>query len=308
MRAIAPRLVVSADSPTDGELWAQEALRELRQAKFAPAAWITFLSASFARARLRRRERRQEHRQVLALAATGSVAWIAVALAGRPALAALGVGWWLLVLLMLDWHLGMLERPNGRPLNGLGVPNLLSLLRAGVVPLLLFVPPHTLAVLLFAAGGSDVVDGWVARRFDRVSRLGRWLDPVVDGFVLGVAALAAARSQLLPVWVAALVAARYVLPWIVVALVYFSRAETPDRGAYVSGRLPGTVVIIGLGLAALHLPAAVPVVVVGSCAGLLTFMLTIARALGCQRDQRTGAPGVARASLSSTSTRPRGNS
>lgn len=82
MQKIARRSAAAAHSPTEGELWAQEALRELRQAKFAPAAWITFLSASFARARLRRRQRQREHRELLIRAGAGLVAWIAAALGG----------------------------------------------------------------------------------------------------------------------------------------------------------------------------------------------------------------------------------
>ncbi len=224
MQKIARRSAAAAHSPTEGELWAQAALRELRQAKFAPAAWVTFLGASFARARLRRRQRQREHRELVALAGAGLVAWIGVALAGRPALAALAAGWWLLVLLILDWHLGMLERPDGRPLHGLGVANRLSLARAGVVRLLAVLPPIAFAAVLLGAAASDVLDGWLARRLDQVSRLGLWLDGSVDGFILTVAAAAAARSHLLSGWAAAAVLARYLLPWLVVSVAYFVRA------------------------------------------------------------------------------------
>jgi phosphatidylglycerophosphate synthase len=278
MREIARRSAATAQSPTDGELWAQEALRELRQAKFAPAAWIIFLRASFARARLRRRERQREHREVLALGVAGLVAWTAVALGGRPVLAALGAGWWLLVLLMLDWHLGMLERPDGRPLHGLGVANRLSLVRAGVVPLLAVLPPIALAALLLGAGAGDVLDGRLARRLDQVSRLGLWLDGSVDGFVLTVAAAAAARSHLLPAWAAAAVVARYLLPWIVVAIAYFARAEAPPSDGYLRGRLPGILVIGGIALAALRVPAASLIVVAGAGGGIFTVAVSIARA------------------------------
>jgi cardiolipin synthase len=290
MREIAPRSPATAHSPTEGELWAQQALRELRHGKFAPAAWITFLRASFARAQLRRRQRQQAHREVMALGGAGLVGWIAVGLAGRPALAALGAGWWLLASLMLDWHLGMLERPDGRPLQGLGVANRLTLVRAGVVPLLAVLPPIALAALLLAAGASDVLDGWLARRLDQVSRLGLWLDGSVDGFVLAVAAAAEARSHLLPGWAAAAVLARYLLPWIVVAFAYFVRAEAPRSDNYLRGRVPGMLVLGGIALAALRVPAASLVVVAGAGGGIFTVAVSIARVLTARRPRLESKP------------------
>ncbi len=279
MQKIARHSTAAAHAPTEGELWAQAALRDLRQAKFAPAAWVTFLRASFARARLRRRQRQREHRELVALAGAGLVAWIGVALAGRPALAALAAGWWLLVLLMLDWHLGMLERPDGRPLHGLGVANRLSLARAAIVPLVVVLPPTALAAVLLAAGASDILDGWIARNRDEVTRLGFSLDPAVDSWVLTVAAVAAARVDRLPLWIALLVAARYVLPWVLVAASYFARAEAPPTDTYVSGRWPGVVVLCGIALSALGVPGAAPLVLAGAVGGILTFALTIAAAL-----------------------------
>jgi len=44
-----------------------------------------------------------------------------------------------------------------------------------------------LAVVLAVAGLTDLVDGTVARRFDRPSTLGGGLDPIVDGVLLGAA-------------------------------------------------------------------------------------------------------------------------
>src|SRR5262249_13331820 len=211
-----------------------------------PSAWIRFLSASFLRARMQRRQRRRQHCEALAVGGVGIAAWIALALSGRPGLGIVGACWWALVVLMLVWHLGMLERLDGRPLRGLGAPNVLTLARAAVVPLLLVVPATALAVLLLAAAASDVLDGPLARRLDQASRLGLLFDPAVDSFVIGAAAVAEARSQLLPVWAAALVVARWLLPWIGVAAAYFARARAPERAVNASGQVAGTLLVAGL--------------------------------------------------------------
>jgi cardiolipin synthase (CMP-forming) len=69
------------------------------------------------------------------------------------------------------------------------LPNLVSLTRiplAGIFACTLDHPSIALAVLA-AAGASDVIDGWIARRTGRVTPLGVVLDPVTDKlFVLVV--------------------------------------------------------------------------------------------------------------------------
>lgn len=64
------------------------------------------------------------------------------------------------------------------------LPNLLSLLRLGCVPLLLCLVSQEREGLFFglvvAAWATDGLDGWLARRFGWVSRLGAVLDSVAD--------------------------------------------------------------------------------------------------------------------------------
>lgn len=260
---------------TEGELWAEELLDELRRGRFKPAAWLRFLNASFARARRTRRERAHAHRQVLALGAVGLALWGVVAGSGRPLLGTLAAAWWVLVLLMVDWHLGMLERTDGRPLAGLGGPNILTLVRAGAIPVLPFLPPTALALAVLASGVTDVADGFLARARGQASRLGAWLDGAVDGILLSVAAVAAGNRGLLPAWVAALIVCRYMAPWPAIAGVYFIRAHAPGHEGYVSGRAPGVVLLVGLALAAFGVPGAAWVAAAGALAGLASFGATI---------------------------------
>ncbi len=74
------------------------------------------------------------------------------------------------------------------------VPNTLTLLRIGAIPLivLLFYMPYPwadpAAGLLFAAAGiTDSLDGYFARRLGQTSRLGAFLDPVADKLIVAVA-------------------------------------------------------------------------------------------------------------------------
>jgi CDP-diacylglycerol--glycerol-3-phosphate 3-phosphatidyltransferase len=74
------------------------------------------------------------------------------------------------------------------------LPNTLTWLRIAAIPLiiLLFYMPYPwsdpAAGLLFAAAGiTDSLDGYFARRLGQTSRLGAFLDPVADKLVVAVA-------------------------------------------------------------------------------------------------------------------------
>jgi cardiolipin synthase (CMP-forming) len=72
-----------------------------------------------------------------------------------------------------------------------------------------------LALTVAVAGLSDLVDGTIARRFDRPTKFGAALDPVADGFFYGAVAAGLAAGGAYPAWLAAVVIARYTLPAIV---------------------------------------------------------------------------------------------
>jgi cardiolipin synthase len=212
---------------------------------------------------------------VLALALLGLGVYAGVVALGRPVLAALAAGWWVLVLLMADWHLGMLERRDGSRLSGLGVANTVTLLRAGAIPLLPALGPTELGLALVGAGLSDVLDGFLARARSETSRLGAWADGAVDALLLAVAAVVATAHDLLPAWIAVLIVSRYVAPWLVIGGVYFASARAPRRDGYVSGRAPGAVLLVGLALAAFGVPGAAVVAAVGAVGGVTTFGATV---------------------------------
>jgi CDP-diacylglycerol--glycerol-3-phosphate 3-phosphatidyltransferase len=118
------------------------------------------------------------------------------------------------------------------------VPNLLSLARL-VLAIVFFVALEqgrpVAAFWLFAiAASTDWVDGWYARRFNQVSRLGRIFDPLVDKVIVcGAFVLLADRagSAILP-WMALVVVVRE----LVVTAV---RAEMERAGRDFSAALSG---------------------------------------------------------------------
>ena len=95
------------------------------------------------------------------------------------------------------------------------VPNTLTWLRIAAIPLivLLFYMPYPwsdpAAGWLFAAAGvTDSLDGYFARRLQQTSRLGAFLDPVADKLIVAIALvlLVSKDARLLIVITAAIIA------------------------------------------------------------------------------------------------------
>ncbi|HTY48230.1 MAG TPA: CDP-alcohol phosphatidyltransferase family protein [Steroidobacteraceae bacterium] len=58
------------------------------------------------------------------------------------------------------------------------------------------------------AGFSDLLDGYLAKRFNWTSELGKWLDPSADKLLLAGVFIAASVLGLVPVWLTLLVVGR----------------------------------------------------------------------------------------------------
>lgn len=92
------------------------------------------------------------------------------------------------------------------------IPNILTLLRIALVPLMvvmLLCGSFMAALVLFAvAGVTDALDGFIARHFNQMSRLGSFLDPLADKVLIVAMYGVLAGIGMLPVWLAVLVIGR----------------------------------------------------------------------------------------------------
>ena len=79
-----------------------------------------------------------------------------------------------------------MERPNRKPKSKvLTIPNILSCVRLCLIPLIVWLycveqKDVWAGCVLILSGITDVVDGYIARRFDMTSDLGKVLDPLAD--------------------------------------------------------------------------------------------------------------------------------
>lgn len=95
---------------------------------------------------------------------------------------------------------------------GLNLPNLITLTRLMSVPLMIWLivsERFGVAFCVFvAAGVSDALDGFIAKRFDCRTRLGALLDPAADKALLSSVYVALGIAELLPNWLVILVVFR----------------------------------------------------------------------------------------------------
>ena len=86
------------------------------------------------------------------------------------------------------------------------VPNILSGFRLALIPafaMLFLTGQRELSGIMFMlAACTDALDGYIARKYDAISKLGRILDPVADKLMQFVALLCLAYAGAIPYWFA----------------------------------------------------------------------------------------------------------
>jgi CDP-diacylglycerol--glycerol-3-phosphate 3-phosphatidyltransferase len=112
------------------------------------------------------------------------------------------------------------------------LPNTITLLRAAVVPVLLLLPwlddergSTFMAWIFIVAAVSDLVDGWLARRGQMVTHVGKLLDPLADKLLVSTALIVLLSVGRVPEWAV----------WMVVVIIGRELAVTGLRGIASAG-------------------------------------------------------------------------
>jgi cardiolipin synthase len=97
----------------------------------------------------------------------------------------------------------------------LSIPNLITLARILLVPVVVWAISSgemRIAFLLFlAAGVSDAVDGFLAKRFGMATELGAYLDPLADKAMIVSIYVALGIGEAIPRWLVILVVSRDIM-------------------------------------------------------------------------------------------------
>jgi CDP-diacylglycerol--glycerol-3-phosphate 3-phosphatidyltransferase len=119
------------------------------------------------------------------------------------------------------------------------LPNSITMLRICVVPVLLFMPlaqdqpaSRIFAWVFIFAAVTDIVDGWLARRGQMVTSIGKLLDPLADKLTVCTALVVLLAMGRIPIWATVMV----------VVIIGRELAVTGLRGVAAAG---GQVVAAG---------------------------------------------------------------
>jgi CDP-diacylglycerol--glycerol-3-phosphate 3-phosphatidyltransferase len=144
--------------------------------------------------------------------------------------------------------------PSNHP--ALNVPNLLSLFRILLVPLLVavlltkFEGKEFVGLGLFLlASLTDFLDGFIARRRKQVTRLGKLLDPAADKLLTSAAFISLVELGLAPAWMVVVIIAR---EFAVSSLRSLAASENVVLGAIASAKVKTVLQIVAISLLIFH--------------------------------------------------------
>jgi cardiolipin synthase len=143
----------------------------------------------------------------------------------------------------------------------LTLPNLITFLRIGAIPLFLILltdQQYTEALIVFVlAGATDSLDGAIARLTNSHSALGAYIDPLADKLLLVSAFLILTVLGFVPHWLAILVMSRDVIILVGFAVLYFITGRSIAVRPTLVGKASTffQLLTITLALVGLHDPA-----------------------------------------------------
>jgi len=127
---------------------------------------------------------------------------------------------------------------SGQPGRKLSIPNLITLGRILLVPVVIWAitaGEYRGAFILFlAAGISDAVDGFLAKRFGMTTELGAYLDPLADKAMLVSIYVALGITDAVPRWLVILVVSRDIMIVSAVILSWLVDKPVPLKPLSVS--------------------------------------------------------------------------
>jgi cardiolipin synthase len=158
-------------------------------------------------------------------------------------------------------------RSKGTPV--LNVPNILSFIRLLLVGVFYFVfsiPDHMAALAIFlVAGATDLLDGYIARKYNLITDLGKLLDPLADKLLLIVALFCLWGAGKVPLIFPVLAAVKELL--MVVGGAFLLTKEHKVVYSKTIGKIAAAVFFLGV-VASFFSPDIAPWHIVLLCAGL----------------------------------------
>lgn len=132
----------------------------------------------------------------------------------------------------------------------MNIPNILSLFRMCLVPVfvLVFFSGHDHAIayaaaVYFLAGATDVLDGFIARRFNLITKLGKILDPLADKLMTITVFICICIRGIIPWWLIVLLFAKDLL--MVIGGIKLYREVSGVFASNVLGKATTVLLVLG---------------------------------------------------------------
>ncbi len=252
----------------------RELIEDLTRDRFRPGSVWTFFSRSWTRSLEDFRDvpgRVQSAWRWSALGAMVGATVLAVSFTFHPTrvtveASGLWLLWYVAAVFFVLTHLGMVDDSHGRAYDRLLWPNGLSFLRLGLAPLVMWpclaAAPRSAtapawATLILGLALTDALDGWVARRLNTQTRMGRMLDPLADVAFSTFLVAGLFQAGTLPAPLFALMVLRYPGALMAVVVLYFLRGPAPLRPTAIgkTSFVMSNLVLIVFAVASLLRPA-----------------------------------------------------
>lgn len=119
----------------------------------------------------------------------------------------------IMIDILKNWFDRLPIPPEKRDIYNL--PNTITMARLGIIPVLFFLlispgPVLSLTIALFfiAAAMTDLLDGYIARRYEIVTTMGKFLDPISDKLIVNTAMIMLIPIGRIPAWIVAIIIIR----------------------------------------------------------------------------------------------------
>lgn len=130
----------------------------------------------------------------------------------------------------------------------MNIPNIITIFRIFLVPIFLLVFHSNMenrilisGLIFLLAGFSDVLDGYIARRFDMGSKLGAALDPFADKLMSFAVLISFAIGGLIPIWIIVLILVKEAIMIVGGFFLYFR-----EENIVIPSNLSGKAATVGL--------------------------------------------------------------
>jgi CDP-diacylglycerol--glycerol-3-phosphate 3-phosphatidyltransferase len=119
------------------------------------------------------------------------------------------------------------------------LPNTITLLRISVVPFLFFLLSSPgefwsliIAILFVIASVTDFVDGYIARKYQMITTMGKFLDPIADKIIVNTAMILMIPIGRIPAWIVAITIVRDLIVDVI-------RSIASSEGIYIQASILG---------------------------------------------------------------------